>query len=108
MVTVVRQRKALDFLKLTRSTLVLASHRPALLLEVRKVEVQKYRTSQKEQQHLRDVDNDISKEERRVKMRRMSYLNDDMRGVAESGKKDLMAITGYKTPTTRASAAWPP
>ena len=29
-------------------------------------------------------------------MRRMSYLNNDWKGVAESGKKDLMAITGYK------------
>jgi hypothetical protein len=95
--TVVRQRKALDKDKLFRSTVVLAAYWPRLLLEVRMVEVETYRTSQKEQQHLRDVDNDdVSQVDRRVKIRRMSYLNDDMRGVSESSKKDLMAITGHK------------
>ena len=96
-VTVVRQRKALDKDKLFRSTVVLAAYWPRLLLEVRNVEVATYRTSQKEQQqHLRDVDNDdVSQVERRVKIRRMSYLNDDMR-LAESSKKDLMAIAGHR------------
>jgi hypothetical protein len=87
--TVVRQRKALDKDKLFRSTVVLAAYWPRLLLEVRNVEVATYRTSQKED------NDDVSQVERRVKIRRMSYLNDDMRE-AESSKKDLMAIAGHK------------